>query len=88
MKILLCTHLNSLMSNIYTSGLMSPGWRFWDDADGFLNATRLPASESEREIARKSRGLGVKSTGVDPDFLCLGPSGSYQGTQQTVRVHT
>lgn len=64
---------------------MSPGWRFWD-VEGFRNVTRLLASDLERDIALNSLGLGVKSIGVDPDFLCLGPSGSYQVTQQTFKV--
>lgn len=73
------------MNDIDTSGLMSPGWRFWD-VEGFRNVTRLLASDLERDIALNSLGLGVKSIGVDPDFLCLGPSGSYQVTQQTFKV--
>lgn len=54
---------------------MSPGWRFCD-VEGFRNATRLSASDIERDSTLNSLGSGVKSTGVDPDFLCLGPSGS------------
>lgn len=71
-----CTSIyTALTTEIYTSGLMSPGWRFCD-VEGFRNATRLSASDIERDSTLNSLGSGVKSTGVDPDFLCLGPSGS------------
>lgn len=64
------------MNDIDIFGFMFFGWRFWD-VEGFRNVIRLFALDLERDIVFNFLGLGVKSIGVDLDFLCLGFFGSY-----------